>query len=171
MARIHAADSTAESPSELPTPHGLRFAQLLPPLKSGHWRLYLIRHGQTDWNVRGLLQGGGYDIPLNDMGKLQAASAASELSAVPIDVVCSSHLSRAHATADALHAAVSAARGPGPVARAVDPRFGEMRFGSFEGSPVKGEGAPREVRPWELSARGAPPALCAPPSSFAGQYT
>ena len=36
--------------------------------------LYLIRHGETDWNAERLLQG-RRDIPLNSLGKLQAAES------------------------------------------------------------------------------------------------
>ena len=36
--------------------------------------LYYIRHGETDWNAQGRLQG-GQDIPLNALGRSQAAGA------------------------------------------------------------------------------------------------
>ena len=40
--------------------------------------LYLIRHGQTDWNAKGRLQG-QTDIPMNEFGKSQVASNAKKL--------------------------------------------------------------------------------------------
>jgi probable phosphoglycerate mutase len=40
--------------------------------------LYLVRHGETDWNAEGRLQG-GQDIALNDRGRRQAAEAAERL--------------------------------------------------------------------------------------------
>lgn len=56
--------------------------------------LYLVRHGQTDWNLERRLQG-RIDIPLNERGRQQAAEAGMLLSARPIDAVVSSPLSRA----------------------------------------------------------------------------
>jgi broad specificity phosphatase PhoE len=41
-------------------------------------RLYFVRHGETDWNVEGRLQG-QLDIPLNDHGRKQAHAAATYL--------------------------------------------------------------------------------------------
>jgi probable phosphoglycerate mutase len=37
--------------------------------------LYYVRHGLTDWNIEGRLQG-GHDIPLNDRGRAQAVQCA-----------------------------------------------------------------------------------------------
>lgn len=35
-------------------------------------RLYIVRHGQTDYNLKGVVQGSGIDAPLNENGKKQA---------------------------------------------------------------------------------------------------
>ena len=60
-------------------------------------KLYLIRHGQTDWNVAGKIQG-STDIPLNDMGRRQAACLARGMEKRPVEKVFTSTLSRAYET-------------------------------------------------------------------------
>lgn len=61
-------------------------------------KLGFIRHGQTDWNARELLQGSS-DIPLNEVGREQARAAAAALKPGGWDVIVSSPLSRARETA------------------------------------------------------------------------
>jgi broad specificity phosphatase PhoE len=113
----------------------------LPPLESpNHRRIYLLRHGETDWNLAGKIQGGGFDIPLNDNGRLQAEKAAAELDGIPLGIIASSSLSRAKETADILMQ-----RHPNDnITRIVDDGFNEMRFGEFEGYSSASDDADRE---------------------------
>ncbi|MGG2089858.1 histidine phosphatase family protein [Priestia aryabhattai] len=60
--------------------------------------LYLIRHGQTDWNKNKLIQGHA-DIPLNETGRQQAKRVAERFRDIHIDVVYTSDLLRAQETA------------------------------------------------------------------------
>lgn len=61
-------------------------------------KFFLIRHGETDWNVAGKIQG-HTDIPLNATGHLQAQERASTLQDVVFDACYSSDLARAEQTA------------------------------------------------------------------------
>jgi len=59
---------------------------------------YFLRHGETDWNARGLMQG-NTDIPLNTSGRAQAQSVRKCVEALGIETICASPLSRASETA------------------------------------------------------------------------
>ena len=61
-------------------------------------RIYLIRHGETDWN-RDLRFQGRQNIPLNDSGRAQAAAAALAMQNVPLNLIAVSPLDRAQETA------------------------------------------------------------------------
>ena len=95
-------------------------------------RLYLLRHGQTEFNVKKLVQG-RCDSPLTDLGRQQARAAAAWLKAHSVvpDKVVSSPLGRAMDTASLV-----ACEFLGPDA-AVEPCEGiiERSYGTFEEGP------------------------------------
>lgn len=62
-------------------------------------KLYLIRHGQTDWNLQGRFQG-REDIPLNENGIRQAEQCGMALRGETYDAIISSPLLRAKKTAE-----------------------------------------------------------------------
>lgn len=88
-------------------------------------RVYLIRHGQTDWNAGGRWQG-ALDIPLSEVGIGQAHRLAAHLRQYPITALYSSDLSRAAVTAQI----VGVPLGIQPL---LDPRWREFDLGVLGG--------------------------------------
>jgi probable phosphoglycerate mutase len=64
-------------------------------------KIILIRHGETNWNAEGRIQG-HLPVPLNRRGLAQAAAVADRMKNVTVDAVYSSDLLRAHQTAEAI---------------------------------------------------------------------
>lgn len=62
--------------------------------------IHLIRHGQTDFNRQGIIQGSGIDSDLNDTGKLQAKRFFEHYSHIPYDHIYTSVLKRAIQSVD-----------------------------------------------------------------------
>ncbi len=87
--------------------------------------LYIMRHGQTDWNVRHKLQG-RTDIPLNEEGRRMARRAAEEYRDVHLDICFASPLIRARETAELVLEGRN-------VPIRTDSRLQEMCFGIYEG--------------------------------------
>jgi broad specificity phosphatase PhoE len=57
-------------------------------------KLFILRHGQTDFNKIGVVQGSGIDAPLNETGRKQAESFFKGYADIPFDVVYTSALQR-----------------------------------------------------------------------------
>ncbi len=62
-------------------------------------KIYLIRHGETDWNRELKIQGQA-DIPLNEAGRKQARLAAGKMIQIPVEIAYTSSLKRARETAE-----------------------------------------------------------------------
>lgn len=65
---------------------------------SGQKTLYIIRHGETDLNKRGVVQGRGMDTDLNELGLKQSEAFYRAYKHVPFDKVYTSTLKRTHQT-------------------------------------------------------------------------
>ncbi len=87
--------------------------------------LWLVRHGQTNWNLDKRYQG-QTDIPLNETGLQQAVELADSLEGCRFDAIYASDLRRAQQTA-----AILSTRLGSPVI--TDPRLREASFGQWEG--------------------------------------
>jgi broad specificity phosphatase PhoE len=127
---------------------------------------WYLRHGETDWNARGLSQG-RTDVPLNATGEAQALAAGQRLAnhwrdgVAPITRIVSSPLDRALRTAHAVRDAVQAESGV-LLPLSTDDGLMEVCFGVKEGHPmgdwyepwIEGEYLPEGCEPFdELRSR------------------
>lgn len=87
--------------------------------------IYIIRHGETDYNKRGIIQGSGVDSDLNDMGRLQASKFHQAYHHIAFDKVYSSELKR---TIQSVEPFIDQGH-----SHEVMPEFNEINWGIFEG--------------------------------------
>jgi probable phosphoglycerate mutase len=92
-------------------------------------RLYLVRHGETDWNRDQRLQG-TIDVPLNRAGVAQARRLAGYCSRIRVACIVSSPLARASTTAAILAEACAC-----PLA--LDARLREVDHGAWNGRTLR----------------------------------
>src|SRR5690242_3574621 len=104
--------------------------------------LHLVRHGQSEWNAEGRLQGQTAHVPLTALGRAQAEAAAEALRGSGAGALYTSDLTRAVQTA-------------APIARVLDltavpePALREQALGTLEGRLTRELPAPEQVVPPE----------------------
>lgn len=129
--------------------------------------VYVIRHGQTDWNAIRRLQG-QKDIPLNDFGRSQATENGKILSRIlgttvnDFDYVASP-LGRTRETMELLRGAM----GLDPTAYRTDERLVEISFGDWEGQTLP---ELKITEPEKVKARKAAKWDFIPPGQDAESY-
>jgi broad specificity phosphatase PhoE len=126
--------------------------------------IYYIRHGETEWNADGRLQG-TQDIPLNDLGRRQAAAAGAILaglfardgrSEASLGFVASP-LGRARSTMELVRGSLELP----PDQYAIDIRLREIGYGEWEGSTL----AQMQARDPDVFARRQADKWTVPPPS------
>jgi probable phosphoglycerate mutase len=114
--------------------------------------VYIVRHGVTDWNASGRIQG-HLDPPLNAVGRAQAHLVGQRLATLGATALYSSDLQRAYETAQT----IGQAMGLGVVQKT---GLREMHFGRWQGLTSQ---QIREHDPIGYAARRADPYHVAPP--------
>lgn len=88
-------------------------------------KIFITRHGQTEWNALGRLQG-RKDIELNEVGKEQALTTGEKIKDEKIDIIITSPLKRARETAEIINKQFN-------VEIIEDDRLMERCYGDLEG--------------------------------------
>ncbi len=89
-------------------------------------QLFFIRHGETDNNKAGIIQGRSLDAPINEMGRMQAQAICDVFETYDIERIIASGLIRTHQTVQPL-----AERKKLTIEKY--PELDEIDFGEFEG--------------------------------------
>lgn len=92
--------------------------------------IYLIRHGQTDFNKKGIIQGAGVDSDLNETGRRQAQQFFQHYRHIPFQKIYTSTLKRTHQTVEPFKTL--------SLPQQIIPELDEINWGKMEGAlPTK----------------------------------
>ena len=91
-------------------------------------KVYILRHGQTEYNRLGVLQGRAIDAPLNELGLLQADAFYNHYKTIPFDLVLTSELQR---SIQSVQSFINSG-----VQHRIDQRITEFSWGTNEGMPL-----------------------------------
>ncbi|WP_291784086.1 histidine phosphatase family protein [Cecembia sp.] len=94
-------------------------------------KIYLVRHGQTDYNLRGVVQGSGIDAPLNRNGQRQAEAFFDFYKNIPFEKVYYTGLQRTKQSVDGFLKL--------GIAHEAVPALNEISWGRYEGVPMTPE--------------------------------
>lgn len=95
-------------------------------------KIYITRHGQTDFNKKGIVQGSGVDSDLNETGRAQAAAFYKEYGDYPFDKLYVTALKRTH---QSMQGFIDSG-----MPMEILPELNEISWGVREGIPVDEEG-------------------------------
>lgn len=108
-------------------------------------KIYLVRHGQTDFNLRGVVQGSGIDAPINSTGEAQAEAFYQAYKDVSFDHIYYTGLIR---TKQSIQRFLDIGT-PGKSL----PELNEISWGTYEGTPMtpeEGEYYRHMINQWQL---------------------
>ena len=94
-------------------------------------KIYLVRHGQTDFNLRGVVQGSGIDAPINETGRAQAKAFYEAYQNIAFDQVYHTALIR---TRQSIESFISKG-----IPTTALPELNEISWGDYEGTPMTSE--------------------------------
>lgn len=93
-------------------------------------RLFILRHGETDYNKQRIVQGSGVDAPLNENGFLQAQKFFEKYKNIPFEAVYCSNLLRTYQTIKNFELLYEIQK---------DPLINELSWGIIEGKSFEGD--------------------------------
>lgn len=108
-------------------------------------KIYLVRHGQTDFNLKGVVQGSGIDAPINATGKAQAEAFYLAYKDVPFEQIYYTGLLR---TKQSIQAFLDLG-----IPSTSLPELNEISWGTYEGTPMtpeEGEYYRHMINQWQL---------------------
>ncbi|WP_144603461.1 histidine phosphatase family protein [Algoriphagus algorifonticola] len=108
-------------------------------------KIYLVRHGQTDFNLRGVVQGSGIDAPINETGRAQAKAFFEAYQNITFDQVYHTALIR---TRQSIESFISKG-----IPTTALPELNEISWGDYEGTPMtpeEGEYYKHMLHQWQM---------------------